>query len=78
MSYREFSLSKVKQDFSLTTIEGVRFFPDIPHLAPSYLLTETLTENLPLAAVGSEKASSELLISPVLVEVRRLLNRHVF
>lgn len=77
MSYSQFSLSKVKQDFSLTTIEGVRFFPDIPPLEPSHLLTEILTENLPLAAVGSEKARSELLISPVLVEVRRLLNRQV-
>ena len=77
MAYSQFSLSKVKQEFSLTTVEGVRFFPDIPPIDPSRLLTETLTENMPLAAVGSEKARSELLISPVLVEVRRILNRQI-
>lgn len=77
MSYSQFSLGKVKQDFGLTTVEGVRFFPDIVPVEPSQLLTEILTENLPLAAAGSEKARSELLISPVLVEVRRLLDRQI-
>jgi len=77
MSYSQFSLGKVKKEFSLTIVEGVSFFPDIPPTEPSPLLAEILTENMPLAAVGSEKARSELLISPVLVEVRRLLNRQI-
>ncbi len=77
MSYSQFSLSKVKQDFGLTTVEGVRFFPEIPPIEPSSRLSQTLAENFPLAAVGSEKARSELLISPVLVEVRRLLDRQI-
>ncbi|MBC6478279.1 MAG: hypothetical protein GDA56_11350 [Hormoscilla sp. GM7CHS1pb] len=77
MSYSQFSLGKVKKEFSLKVVEGVRFFPDIPPIEPSPLLAEILTENIPLAAVGSEKARSELLISPVLVEVRRVLNRQI-
>lgn len=77
MFYSQFSLSKVKQDFSLMTVEEVRFFPDIPPVEPSQLLTEILAENLPLAAAGSEKARSELPIGLILVEVRRLFNRKI-
>ncbi|MGD2182040.1 hypothetical protein [Lusitaniella coriacea] len=28
MSYSQFTINQVKQDFHLTTVEGVRFFPD--------------------------------------------------
>ena len=42
------------------------------------MLTEFLKETLPLAvALQSEKAKSELLISPILVEVRKILKREV-
>jgi hypothetical protein len=77
MPYSQFTLSKVKQDFGLTTVEDVRFLPDLLPLEPSQTLSEILAENLPLAAVGNEKARSELLISPILVELRRLLNRQI-
>jgi hypothetical protein len=54
------------------------FLPHVAPVAPSAILTAVLTENLPLAtASGSEKARSELIISPVLVEVRRQLNRKI-
>ncbi len=78
MSYSEFSLRKVKQAFNLTTIEGNRFFPDIEPITPSVTLNAFLEESLPLAiATGSEKARSELIISPVLVEVRKILERKI-
>lgn len=49
----------------------------IEPIQPSATLTAFLEETLPLAAAGSEKARSELIISPILVEVRRILNRQV-
>ncbi|MEG5006145.1 hypothetical protein QUB17_21215 [Microcoleus sp. B5-C4] len=79
MPYSQFTtITKVKEAFNLTTIEGIRFLPEIPPIQPSNTLAATLEETLPLAvATGSEKARSELIISPVLVEVRRILNRQI-
>jgi hypothetical protein len=78
MPYSSFTLRQVKQDFGIVTIEGSRFLPAIPAIVPSAYLQEALGEGVPLAlATGSEKARSELIISPILVEVRKLLNRQV-
>ncbi|KAM3093379.1 hypothetical protein ACKFKG_19580 [Phormidesmis sp. 146-35] len=78
MSYSDFTLRSVKKMFGLMTIEGGRFLPETQSIAPSSYLQEALNEGLPLAiATGSEKARSELLISPILVEVRKLLDRKV-
>jgi hypothetical protein len=79
MPYSQFTtITKVKEAFNLTTLEGITFFPEIAPIQPSNTLSATLEETLPLAvATGSEKARSELIISPVLVEVRRILNRQI-
>ena len=79
MAYRDFTtLRKVKQSFGLTAVEGGRFLPEVEPIAPSVYLSESLIEGLPLAtATGSEKARSELIISPILVEVRKILQRQV-
>lgn len=79
MPYIQFtSIGKVKQAFGLTTVEGVRFFPQVDPIAPSATLANFLAESLPLAvATGSEKARSELIISPVLLEVRTILQRQI-
>lgn len=79
MPYSQFTtISKAKQAFNLTTVEGARFLPDIDPIAPSYILTGYLQESLPIVATsGSEKARSEGIIYPVLLEVRRILNRTV-
>jgi hypothetical protein len=53
-------------------------FADAPEHLPSPWLVETLAETAPLAlAIGNEKARSELLIAPILVEVRRSLGHRV-
>lgn len=77
MPYSQFTLTRVKRDFNLTTVEDLRFFPDVAPIQPSDTLRNYLEESLPLAAAGSEKARSELIISPVLLEVRRLLQRRI-
>ncbi|HEY9803123.1 MAG TPA: hypothetical protein V6D25_22365 [Leptolyngbyaceae cyanobacterium] len=78
MPYSDFTLRKVKQTFNITTVEGERFLPEIPPIAASETLTAFLAESLPLAiASGTQKARSELIISPVLLEVRKILQRKI-
>ncbi|MTJ17389.1 MULTISPECIES: hypothetical protein [Dolichospermum] len=78
MSYSDFTLKKVKQTFGINTVENKKFLPEIQPIAASATLTDFLAESLPLAiATGSEKARSELIISPVLLEVRKILQRKI-
>jgi hypothetical protein len=78
VAYSDFTVRKVKQAFGITTIEGSSFFPALQAIVTSPMLTEFLEETLPLAvALPSEKAKSELLISPILVEVRKILKHEV-
>jgi len=79
MSYSEFtSIIKVKQAFGLTTVEGPRFLPQITPIPPSATLTDFLANSLPVAvATGSEKARSEMIITPVLLEVRKILLQNI-
>jgi len=78
MPYSQFTIEKVKQDFHLTTVEGVHFFPDsLEPIVPSPRL-QGILEDLPWAiAVDTEKARSEVIINPVLLEVRRILERKI-
>ena len=78
MSYSDFTLKKVKQTFGINTVENKKFLPEIQPIAASATLTDFLAESLPLAiATGSEKARSELIISPILLEVRKILERKI-
>lgn len=73
MSYRDFSLSDVISKFALVTREDGTFFADRPPLQPSPLLVETLRANVPIAvAISNEKVRSELVVAPVLMELKRL------
>ena len=77
MPYSQFTtLAKAIDAFSLTLLEQ-RFFPIVAPIAPSEILRGYLDETLPIAASGSEKVRSEGIIYPVLIEVRRILNRQV-
>ncbi|BAY65471.1 hypothetical protein NIES22_55770 [Calothrix brevissima NIES-22] len=78
MSYSEFSLAKAKQTFGLTTVEQRDIFASATELTASNLLTETLNYNLAIAlASNSEKARSELIIAPILVDLRRQLKEQI-
>lgn len=77
MAYSDFSLRTVLQAFSLNTQDG-SVLSTVPSVSPSPYLLDFLERSVPLAiAIGTEKARSEWLISPVLMEVRELLNRQV-
>ncbi len=72
MAYSEFTLYDVKQRWHLSIDETTDLFSTIPEVAVSHWLTETLQETLPLAlALSTEKSRSELLIAPLLVELRK-------
>jgi hypothetical protein len=78
MSYEDFSWKKAKKDFNLTTVEGERFLPQTPLVNASPELDYLLAQNIPWAiAVGNEKARSEAIINPVLLESRRILKNQI-
>ncbi|TAG96047.1 MAG: hypothetical protein EAZ09_03920 [Oscillatoriales cyanobacterium] len=78
MPYSDFSLEKVKRTFELTTSETVDLFGDVPELECSALLTEIVRYNAPLAvASNSEKARSEMIICPILIDLRRLSKERI-
>jgi len=76
MAYSDFTtLTKVREAFGLTIEESINLFTDIPEVLPSSYLQTTLNENVFLAtAINTGKARAELIITPVLLEVRRILN----
>ena len=75
MAYSDFNITKVRETFGLTVEEPADLFSAINPLSPSQYLQTTLSENVTLAnAINTEKARSELIIAPVLLEVRRQFN----
>ena len=78
MAYSKFTLAQAVEDFELTLAKGESFLPDIAPVLPSTLLQEILKETLPWAiAVDSEKARSEAIINPLLLEVKRQLEGRI-
>jgi hypothetical protein len=77
MPYSSFSLLQVQRQFDLKVIKGV-FFGDLPKLIPGEWLSDLLAKSAPFAAAqGSEKVRSELIVAPLLFELRELLDRRV-
>jgi hypothetical protein len=75
MAYSDFTLAKVRESFGLTVEEPNNLFANIGGINPSQYLQTTLNENVALAtAINTEKARSELIITPILLEIRRQFN----
>ncbi|NEO00634.1 MAG: hypothetical protein F6K50_35890 [Moorea sp. SIO3I7] len=78
MSYSEFTLDTLKNKFNLSIQERVNLFESVEPVTPSPLLNEILEENLPLGLeIDTEKARSELIVAPILVEIRKQFNRKI-
>lgn len=78
MAYSDFTLERVEKAFGLTISDNVNLFADIPELESSNWLKETLSYNVPIAlGSNTEKARSELIIAPILVELRKQLNSQI-
>ncbi len=77
MSFKDFSLADVPKKLGLTMRER-SLFGAVPERRVSSWLEETLKETTNLAlSLGNEKARSELLIAPILLEVRKALEHRV-
>jgi len=77
MPYSSFTLAQVEQQFALNVLKGV-FFSDLPRLPARAWFREFLEVSAPFAAAqGSEKVRSELIVAPLLFELRELLDRQI-
>jgi hypothetical protein len=76
MPYSNFTLEEVRDKFSLQ-ISSEPFFSDLAPIAPSDYLQQALIRSKPFQTTGSEKARSEFIIAPILLELRYLKNNSV-
>ena len=78
MSYSNFTLESALAAFQLEKVEFAGTFSEIDPIAPSAYLTTGLAKKVPLAAaIGTEKARSELIVADVLVELREKFNHRI-
>lgn len=78
MAYSDFTLPDIKEKLQLAVDEDHDLFTSVAEVAPSAWLNQTLEYTLPLGlAIASEKARSELIIAPVLVELRNQARRRI-
>ena len=79
MAYSNFNdLSVLQREFGLAVTYQASLFDGEYAATPSDFLRTALREYEPLAlAIGTEKARSELLIMPILAEVRRQRNAEI-
>ncbi len=71
MSYSDFTLPEIRQRLGLSVAEGTDLFGSTAEIDLPATLAETLARYLPLALnLNTEKARSELLIAPLLVELK--------
>ncbi len=78
MAYSDFKLQEVVKKFSLTINEKVDLFADTPERESSTILDAVLKTNVALAlAINTEKARSEMIIAPVLIEIKNLFSEEI-
>src|SRR4051794_3270185 len=73
MAFVDFTFPQVLHDLGLTYREG-DFFSQAASLEPGSEIVATLNEGAKLAlAIGTEKAKSDFIIAPILLELWRML-----
>jgi hypothetical protein len=78
MPYSQFTIEQIKSSFGIRLSEKVGIFANIPEASYSNFLSETLDYNIPLAlAINSEKSRSELIVMPILIELRKQLSNQI-
>jgi hypothetical protein len=76
--YTNFTLPEVVKRFGLRLQSNADIYPGIVPVPISAILAEQSHEYFPLAlSIGTDKARSEMIISPILVEVRRRMNHKI-
>lgn len=75
MAYREFTFPEVETRLGLT-IKDAKLFPNVPKATPSPGFLESFQESINLGiGIDTEKARSEFIVAPILLEFRRLDER---
>lgn len=78
MAYSDFKLIEIIDYFGLVISESSGLFASVQEQECSDLLSTILKENVDLAvAISTEKARSEMIISPILLEIRRKFNYEI-
>ena len=78
MPYSSFTIKKIQKEFSVEIIENTGLFSSIESREIGNHLKETLSDNVSLAvAINTEKARSELIIAPVLIEIRKIFDKKI-
>ncbi len=78
MAFSDYTLSEIKEKFQLVIEAETNLFPNVGEEKISDFLSEILKENIPLAlAIHTEKARSEMIVTPVLIELRKILNHRI-
>ena len=78
MSYSDFNLKQVREQFQLNLIDVDDLFSNVIETSISQSLIDILNYNVPLAmAIGTEKAKSELIVTNILLEVRKKLDNKI-
>lgn len=79
MPYNTYTIPQLKANYGIET-ETVfeTLFPSVIAYPASDNLRQTLDYNIPLAmAISTEKARSEMIITPILIELKKLSNNHI-
>ena len=78
MSYSDFTLPDILKVFELKSYETLDLFKEVEPLEPSNFLKDSLEDNL-ILALGSntEKSRSELIITPILIELRKQFHKKI-
>ena len=70
MAYSEWTLETAQKTFQLDTVRSLGLFSEIEPVPPSEHLKTGLAKKAPLAAaIGTEKARSEMIVADVIVEL---------
>ena len=78
VAYSNFKLGDVIKQFGLILKDKNDLFSDIAEVEYSDYLDFTIRYNLPIAGeINTEKARSEMIIAPILLELRRKLNDRI-
>ncbi len=79
MAYGDFkSLQQIRDLVDLTIVSNQPLFREVQTISVSQQLQNSLTDNVPLALnINTEKARSEFIVAPILLEVWKMMKRQV-
>ena len=78
MSYSKFKLEDIESKLGLNIKESQNIFSQVEEEEISLTLQQVLDYNLPLALeIATEKARSEMILTPILIELKKLFDSQI-